>query len=70
MATRLLRMVESRIMRKENSMKSLSGLPLLIFRNLIAANSKILDSSAAAVMMNVPISMRRTSSSMNLNAVS
>jgi hypothetical protein len=70
MATRLLRIVESKIIRKENNIKSLSGLPPLIFRNFIAENSKMLASSAAALIMNVPISMRITSSSKKFNAVS
>ncbi len=70
MATKLLRILESKIMRNENSKKSLRGSPLLSFRNFNAANSKIFVSSAVAVMMNVPIRIIMTSISMNPNAVS
>lgn len=69
-ATKLLRIVESKTMRNENNTNNLSGSPLLIFRNFIAANSKTFDSSAAAVMINVPIKIRRTSNSIKPNAVS
>ena len=61
-------MVESKTIRDDNSMKSRRGSPLLIFRNLIAANSKMLASSAAEVIMNVPIRITITSNSMNPSA--
>jgi hypothetical protein len=70
MATKLLRIVDSKTISRENSMNSLIGCPLLIFRNFIAANSKIFDSSAAVVIMNVPTRIKMTSNSINPNAVS
>jgi hypothetical protein len=69
-ATRLLRIVESKTIRNEKNTKSLSGSPLLIFKNLIAENSNIFDSSAAAVIIKVPIKIKRTSNSINPKAVS
>ena len=69
-ATKLLRIVESKTIRNEKKTKSLSGSPLLIFKNLIAENSNIFDSSAAAVIIKVPIRIKRTSNSIKPKAVS
>jgi hypothetical protein len=69
-ATKLLRTDESRIIRKEKRKKSLTGFPLLYFKNFIAENSKIFASSAAVVIIKVPINIKITSSSMKLSAIS
>jgi hypothetical protein len=62
--------MESKTIKIENKTNNLIGSPLLIFRNFIAANSKILEASAAAVIMKVPIKIKRTSNSIKPRAVS